>query len=88
MEEPDGAGQVTIQLPVDAALVLGAMLARFDAHDSTEPSPALTIEHPAERAALWLLEGALEKVLVEPFKSDYANLLDGARRRIASRAGV
>jgi hypothetical protein len=87
-EGPDRAGQLTVQLQKDAALVLDAMLARFDAYNSTQPSTMLSIEHPGERVALWLLEAALERVLVEPLQRDYLARVDDARRRLAERAGL
>ena len=87
-DDIDRQDQLTIRLTADEALVLDAMLERFDASNSAEPSESLTVGHPAERAVLWSLQAALEKVLVAPLESDYPVLLDGARRRVAHRAGV
>ncbi len=37
---------------------------------------------PAEVAVLWRLRGVLDAALVEPFRSDYRDLVASARRRI------
>jgi len=72
---------MTLEIDHDAALVLLALLVRFD---HTE---VLSLEHPAETAALWALQGALDRVLVEPFDRRYDELLAPARARVAERAG-
>jgi hypothetical protein len=63
-------------LTPDQALVLFEWLAREDGKD------ALPTEHPAELQVLWDLEAQLERVLVEPFRPDYAELLAAARERL------
>lgn len=67
---------LTIELTRDVALVLFDLLYRF------ENTEKLEIQHPAEEQALWSLSGLLDRELVEPFRSDYAELLDQARARL------
>ena len=74
--------QVEIRLTSDEALVLLELVTRFTNDDT------LTIEHGGERAALWNLCAALERVLVEPFQSNYQQLLSAARSRLAEQAGT
>ena len=68
--------EIKISLTKDEALVLFEFLFRFS---DTEK---LNIEHQAEERALWNLECSLEKILVEPFKDDYLELLETARERL------
>ncbi len=79
--EGSTAGVVTLILPADAALVLDALLA-----DLNEPGTVL-VDGAAELQALWVLSGALEKVLVDTFKPDYKDLLQAARERLAQEHG-
>lgn len=72
---------VEISLTKHEALVLFEFLARFD-HEET-----LSIEDPAEEYALWRLEGALESLLVEPFKPDYKELLAESRKAVRDKWG-
>jgi len=69
---------VRIELTADEALVLFEFLSRY------ENSEALAIEHQAERRALQNLLALLERQLVEPFRADYADLLQRARERLRS----
>lgn len=71
------ADEVSVGLSRDQALVLFEWLARTGAGDQ----PA-AFEDQAEQRALWDLEAALEKVLTEPFKSDYRERLEVARSRV------
>ncbi len=73
--------EVTVTLTVDEALVLDSLLARLP------DSGSLTVEHPAERRALWNLHASLEKVLVEPFDPNYDELLTSARERLTDNEG-
>ena len=77
---------VTIQLSSDEALVLDALVSRFDA--SEERSTTLVIEHSAERAAVWALQAALERTLVAPLRPDYDRLLGEAQKRLCEKAGL
>jgi hypothetical protein len=73
---------VLIDLDRDEALVLSDLL-----HSrGEEVVEALALE-AAERNALWALEGALEKVLVEPFSADYESLLEATRKALVERGG-
>jgi hypothetical protein len=69
---------VTISMTSDESLVLFELLHRWEDHDEVSPP-----EHPAEQTALWNLSALLERVLVEPFRSDYAALVEAARQRLA-----
>jgi hypothetical protein len=61
----------------DEGLVLFEFLARgWDAGHHR-------VEHSAEQAMLWQLQGILESWLVPPFKADYAKILGDARARLA-----
>ena len=71
-----------IELEREAALVLFELLASRD----EELVRVLKLE-AAERNALWSLEGALERVLVELFSPEYRNLLANARRILVERGG-
>ena len=68
---------ITISLTRDEALVLFEWLAR-----NTSVGDTPTIEDESERKALWILEGLLENVLVEPLRPDYRELLTQARGRL------
>jgi len=71
-----------LELDKDAALVLFEFLASRE----EEVVNTLKLEAP-ERNALWSLEGALEKVLVEPLSPDYQSLLATARKALIDRGG-
>lgn len=71
--------EIQISLTKDEALVLFEMLSRFS---DTEK---LNIEHQSEERALWNLNCLLEKILVEPFKSNYAELLQAAQERLKDK---
>jgi hypothetical protein len=67
---------VTIVLSKDIALILFEFLSR------SSESERLEISHKAEETALWKLEAALEKILVEPLSPNYLEALEAARRRV------
>jgi len=67
---------VSLTLSRDEALVLFDYLFRFDRSDS------LAIEDQAEQRVLWNLQARLEKILAEPFRDDYADLIRAARDRV------
>ena len=69
---------VTIQLSRDEALVLFEWLHRCEDVGAVSPPG-----HHAEQVALWNLSALLERQLVEPFKKDYAQLIEEARERLA-----
>jgi hypothetical protein len=68
---------VMLELSADEALVLFDWLGRTS--DAGEPAP---FADQAEQRVLWDVECMLERVLVEPFKADYALLLETARSRV------
>ena len=69
--------QVNLTATKDEALVLLEFLARFN----EEEHPNI-FEDQAEQKTLWILQGQLEKQLVEPFKSNYKVIIKEARNRI------
>ena len=73
---------VTIELSADEAIVLFEYLARTDESGDYKP------EHGGEVAALWRLEGALEKKVDLVFSPEYGDTLNAARARLAEQAGT
>jgi hypothetical protein len=65
-----------LELTDDEALVLFEWLARLDA------SNTLPVQDPAEEHVLWSLHAQLERTLTEPFREDYRELVERARRRV------
>jgi hypothetical protein len=61
----------------DEALVLFEFLARFNQAEHPE-----IFEDQAEQKTLWILEGQLEKQLVEPFRPNYQDIINEARNQI------
>jgi hypothetical protein len=74
------SNEVTIRLNKDEALVLFEFLSRFNENDNNE-----MFEDQAEQKTLWIIEGQLEKILVEPFMSDYKNIIQNARNRVRDK---
>jgi hypothetical protein len=68
------SASVSIELSGDQALVLFEWLTGLEA--------GKVAIGEAEQAVLWRIEGVLEKSLVEPLATDYADLVERARRRI------
>lgn len=66
--------RVKLELSRSQAIVLFEWLSR-----SEEVGQA---SDPAEQRVLWLIEGQLEKALVEPLKPDYLELVEAARRAV------
>lgn len=66
---------VILTLSGDAALVLDAAFATSDDFDAR-------LGGPAERAAVWELEAALERQLVATFSPEYDTILQAARLRL------
>lgn len=67
---------VTLTLTADETLVLFAFLQRFEQEET------LRIKDQAEERALWNLNCLLERELVEPFLTDYAERVATARERL------
>ncbi len=73
--------ELIVPLTSDEALVLFDLLSRLDR--ASNPLVGL-LERRAEQIALWSLSAAIEQRLGQPFAADYANLLQGARERLAA----
>ena len=69
---------ISIQLSQDEALVLFEFFARFS--DSDE----FKLRHTAEYLAFSKISAQLDTELVEPFCSDYVDLLKAAQSRLAA----
>lgn len=72
MSEP-----VTLHLSRDEALVLFEFFARFDEDD------LFRLRNNAEFVAFMRVAGQLDKALMEPFQSNYLELLASARAHLA-----
>jgi hypothetical protein len=72
---------VTLSLTDDEALVLFDWLVRED-------EKRLPTAHEAEQKVLWGLEAQLERVLVEPLRPEYREMVAAARERIAGDEGT
>jgi len=68
--------RINIELTKAQALVLFEWLAR------DESKEGFKFEDKAELQMLWILEGKLEKVLIEPFADNYKELLAKARDKV------
>jgi hypothetical protein len=79
---------ITINLRDDEALVLFDFLVREidDNEEKQEKRLGTMINHPAEFWALVSVQGALEKILVEPFVSNYGELVALARQKVMARS--
>jgi hypothetical protein len=71
------ADKVTIELTKDEALVLFDFLGRFKQKEHND-----IFEDQAEQKALWIVEGQLEKTLIEPFDPNYTNIIKQSRDNI------
>jgi hypothetical protein len=71
--------KIKIELTKDEALVLFEFLSRFSESEN------LDIQHQSEERVLWNLTCSLEKILVEPFKENYDEILNLARERLKDK---
>lgn len=71
------ADKVTIELTKDEALVLFEFLGRLNQADHKN-----IFEDQAEQKALWIVEGHLEKTLVEPLMPNYTDIIKQSRDNI------
>lgn len=71
---------ITIKFSNDEAVVLFEFLSRFNAEEHKD-----IFQDQAEEKTLWLIEGQLEKVLVEPFMPNYKDILLEARNRLRDK---
>lgn len=69
--------EITIKLDKDEALVLFEFLSRINEKELKE-----IFEDQAEQKTLWILEGQLEKQLIELFKPEYKDIVREARNKI------
>ncbi len=74
------SNEVTITLNKDEALVLFEFLSRFNESDNKE-----IFQDQTEEKILWVIEGQLEKILVEPFMPNYQDIIQEARNRIRDK---
>ena len=74
---------MTLDITEDEALVLFALLSRYEQPDGR----LLKIECAAERNALWALAATLERKLVAPLRQDYDDQLTAARDRVEKQGG-
>jgi len=65
--------QIVLTFSNAEALVLFEFLSRFSECDR------LSVEDQSEERVLWNLQASLEKILSEPFASNYQELLEAAR---------
>ena len=75
---------VYIQMSRAEALILFEWIHRHE--DVNVDLPAL-VNDEAERAVLWGISGALEKLLPEPFSGDYDDTIADAQRRVTPDEG-
>lgn len=79
---------VTLRLTKAEALVLFEWLHRNEDREDHENLDHYDIVDPAERVALWHLSGDLESTLVEPFLTEYADLVEAAREDLRPEASA
>ncbi len=80
-------GDVAMTLTRAEALVLFEFLWRENERMKLDQQRRYEILHVAERNVMWVLLGALEKTLVEPFEQTYLESIDKAREQVAERGG-
>jgi hypothetical protein len=68
---------INLTVTKDEALVLFEFLARFNQTEQPD-----IFEDSSEQKLLLILEGQLEKQLVEPFRPDYKDIITKARNKI------
>ena len=69
--------EISLKLTKDEALILFEFVSRFNENDNKE-----IFNDQAEEKIFWVIEGQLEKILVEPFMPNYQNIIQQARSRI------
>jgi hypothetical protein len=69
--------KINLTITRDEALVLFEFLTRFNQTEHPD-----IFEDQSEQKTLWILEGQLEKQLVEPFRPDYKDIIKEARNKI------
>lgn len=76
--------RIIVELTHAEALVLVELLGRWGDDNRTKGGTIqnyVRVEHQAEMAVLWRVEGQLQKQLVEMFDPRYKELIEKARRQ-------
>jgi len=76
---------VTVSLTKAEALVLFEWLHQNKGPADSSTTDRYDIFDPSDRVALWSLSAALESTLVEPFTSDYDEVIEAARSELRPR---
>jgi hypothetical protein len=76
---------VSVSLTKAEALVLFEWLHRNEDRNDSFTTDHYYIFDSSDRVALWSLSGALERTLVEPFLSNYTELVEAARADLRPR---
>jgi len=71
---------INIELTKEEAIVLFEFLGRINGQDD----PNL-FHHQSEQRVLWDIECILEKILSEPFKADYQEIVQKARETVKDK---
>ena len=71
---------ISIKFSKDEALVLFEFFSRFNTEEHKD-----IFQDQAEEKTLWIIEGQLEKILVEPFMPNYQDIIQEARNRIRDK---
>lgn len=72
--------KVALELTKDEAIILFDFLSRFNQTDHAD-----IFEDEAEKIVLWNVETVLENTLVEPFMSDYDDIIKRTRKKFGNR---
>tara|TARA_R110002020_G_scaffold323714_2_gene539537 strand:- start:1214 stop:1450 length:237 start_codon:yes stop_codon:yes gene_type:complete len=72
--------EINIKLSKDEALVLFEFVSRFNETEHKD-----LFQDQSEQKMMWLIEGQLQKILVEPFRPDYKEIIDNARNSIRTQ---
>ncbi|CAN5614886.1 hypothetical protein BH09BAC4_BH09BAC4_00650 [soil metagenome] len=68
---------ITIRLSKDEALILFDFLSRLNEKENKE-----FFDDQAEEKTLWVIEGQLQEILIEPFMPNYKDFIIEARNRL------
>ena len=80
-DDPHGA---VVQLTADEAVVLFELLSRWERDEGKDYPAETCFESAGEIIALMQVLAQLESQLAEPFRSDYHEILEAARQRLAT----
>ena len=90
----DLTNAITLSLSKASCLVLFELLTisyeawrKDNPNDSSASAMLVNAQDGPQRAALWELEGSLERTLPELFSSNYADLVEASRRLLNERIG-